>query len=141
MKRNDGGSGLVMIGEAASRTGVPPKTIRFYEDIGLIAPTGRLENRYRAYAEKDIQTLRFIHRARNLGFSLKEVGELLTLYRDRHRTSKDVKRLALVHVAELDRKIAELTSIRDSIAELARRCRGDQRPECPILDELEAPAQ
>ena len=121
MKRTDGSSALVMIGEAASRTGVPPRTIRFYEDIGLIEPTGRLDNRYRAYADKDIQTLRFIHRARSLGFSLKEVGELLTLYRDRRRTSKDVKRLALAHVADLERKIAELTSIRDSIAALPRR--------------------
>jgi MerR family copper efflux transcriptional regulator len=128
------------IGEAASRSGVPPKTIRFYEEIGLIAPAERLENRYRAYEQNDLQTLRFIHRARSLGFSLKQVGELLSLYRDRRRASEDVKRLALARVAELDRKIAELTTIRNTIADLARRCRGDQRPECPILDELEATA-
>ena len=141
MTRTDATNGPVTIGEAASRTGVPPKTIRFYEDIGLIAPAGRLENRYRAYAENDIQTLRFIHRARNLGFSLKEVAELLTLYRDRRRASKDVKRLALSHVAELDRKIAGLTTIRNTIADLARQCHGDQRPECPILEEFEAAEQ
>lgn len=140
MKTPDGDTGWVRIGEAASRTGVPAKTIRFYEEIRLISPARRLDNRYRAYSEQDVQTLRFIQRARSLGFSLKNVGELLTLYRDRRRSSQSVKRLALAHVADLDRKIAELTSIRDSIAELARRCHGDQRPECPILDELEAPA-
>lgn len=132
-------NGAMRIGEAASRSGVPPKTIRFYEDIGIIAPATRLDNRYRAYDENDIQTLRFVHRARALGFSLKEVGELLALYRDRRRASRDVKHLALAHVAELDRKIAELTAIRDTIADLAERCHGDHRPECPILDELEAP--
>ena len=132
-------NGAMRIGEAASRSGVPPKTIRFYEEIGLIAPAERLDNRYRAYDENDVQTLRFVHRARSLGFSLKEVGGLLALYRDRRRASRDVKRLALAHVAELDRKIAELTQIRDTIADLAERCHGDQRPQCPILDELEAP--
>lgn len=132
-------NGAMRIGEAASRSGVPPKTIRFYEEIGLIAPAARLDNRYRAYDENDVQTLRFVHRARSLGFSLKEVGGLLALYRDRRRASRDVKRLALAHVAELDRKIAELTAIRDTIADLAERCHGDQRPQCPILDALEAP--
>jgi MerR family copper efflux transcriptional regulator len=131
--------GALTIGEAASRTGVPAKTIRFYEEIGLIAPAERRENRYRAYGEPDLQRLRFIQRARSLGFSLKEVGDLLALYRDRHRASHDVKALALQHVADLDRKIAELTAIRNTIAELARRCHGDDRPDCPILDELEAP--
>jgi Cu(I)-responsive transcriptional regulator len=131
---------LVTISEAAARSGVPPKTIRYYEEIGLVAPAERLDNRYRAYNDNDIRTLRFINRARSLGFSLKEVGELLALYRDRGRASKDVKRLAIAHIAELDRKIAELTAIRGVIAELAERCQGDDRPECPILDELDAPA-
>lgn len=131
-------NGVMSIGDAASRSGVPPKTIRYYEEIGLITPAERLENRYRAYSETDVQTLRFIQRARSLGFSLKEVGELLALYRDRRRQAKDVKRLALTHVAELDRKIAELTAIRNTIADLAGRCHGGQRPECPILEELEA---
>jgi Cu(I)-responsive transcriptional regulator len=130
---------LMTIGEAAARSGVPPKTIRFYEEIGLIEPAERLANRYRAYNENAVRTLRFISRARGLGFSLKEVGELLALYRDHSRASKDVKGLALAHVAELDRKIAELTAIRNLIAELAERCQGDDRPECPILDELDAP--
>jgi MerR family copper efflux transcriptional regulator len=126
------------IGQAASRSGMPPKTIRFYEEIGLIGPADRLGNRYRAYGEKDVHTMRFIHRARSLGFALKEIRELLSLYRDRRRTSRDVKRLALRHVVEVDRKIAELTAIRNAIADLAERCHGDDRPECPILDGLEA---
>ena len=126
------------IGEAAARSGVPPKTIRYYEEIRLITPADRRENRYRSYDETDVQTLRFIQRARSLGFSLKQVGELLALYRDRRRASKDVKRMALAHVAELDRKIAELTAVRNTIAELARRCHGDQRPDCPILEELDS---
>ena len=134
-------NGTMTIGEAASRSGMPPKTIRFYEEIGLIAPAARLENRYRAYDENDVHTLRFINRARSLGFSLKEVSELLSLYRDRRRASKDVKRLALAHIAAVDRKIGELTTIRTVIAELAKRCQGNQRPECPILDELGATAQ
>ena len=132
-------NGALSIGEAASRSGLPPKTIRYYEEIGLIAPAERTENRYRAYSETDVQTLRFIQRSRSLGFPLKEVGELLALYRDRHRHAKDVKRLALAHVAELDRKIAELTTIRNTLADLAQRCHGGQRPECPILEELETP--
>lgn len=134
------GNSVLSIGEAASQSGVPPKTIRYYEEIGLIAPAERLENHYRAYDDNDVQTLRFIQRARSLGFSLKEVASLLSLYRDRRRASRDVKRLALTHVAELDRKIAEMKAIRDTIADLAERCHGDQRPECPILEELETPS-
>ena len=130
----------ITIGEAASLSGVPPKTIRYYEEIGLIAAPERLENRYRAYDEGDIRTLRFIHRARSLGFTLKEVGELLALYRDRSRSSREVKQLALARVADLDRKITELTTIRNAIVDLAGHCHGDNRPECPILDELDAPA-
>ena len=128
---------VMTIGQASANSGVPPKTIRFYEELGLLKPAERLANRYRAYDEGNIQTLRFIRHARDLGFSLSEIDKLLGLYRNRRRASEDVKRLALAHVAELDRKIAELTQIRDTLAELARRCRGDQRPECPILEELE----
>jgi MerR family copper efflux transcriptional regulator len=132
--------GMMTIGEVASRSGVPPKTIRFYEDIGLMAAAGRADNGYRTYDESHVRTLSFIHRARSLGFSLKAAGELLSLYRDHHRASEDVKRLALQHVANLDRKIAELTAMRDTIADLAERCHGDSNPECPILDELDSPA-
>lgn len=128
---------LITIGEAASRSGMPPKTIRFYEERGLIKPAERLANGYRAYDERGVQTLCFIRRARDLGFSLQEIDKLLALYRNRRRASEEVKRLALAHVAELDQKVAELSRIRDTVAELARRCRGDQRPECPILEDLE----
>lgn len=131
-------NGFMTIGEAASRSGMPPKTIRFYEEIGLIRPAERFENQYRAYSERDVHTLRFIHRARSLGFALKDIRALLALYRDRRRASREVKRLALQQVAEVDHKIAELTAIRNAIADLAKRCHGDDRPECPILDELEA---
>jgi Cu(I)-responsive transcriptional regulator len=133
-------NGTMTIGQAAAQSGVRPKTIRFYEGKGLITPAERLDNRYRSYEENDVRTLRFIHRARSLGFSLKDLGELLSLFRDRQRASKDVKRVALSHVATLDRKIAELTAIRDTIADLARRCHGDHRPECPIIEELDTPA-
>ena len=124
------------IGEAASRSGLPPKTIRYYEQIGLIAPAARGENRYRAYDEKDISFLNFVGRARKLGFSLEDVAALLALYRDRNRSSEQVKRLALQHVAKLDRKIAELTKMRSTIMELAQRCKGGDRPDCPIVEEL-----
>ena len=127
------------IGQAAASSGVPPKTIRFYEEVGLVKPAERLANRYRAYDESNVQTLRFIRRARDLGFSLQEIDKLLALYRNRRRASEDVKRLALAHVAQLDHKITELTRIRDTRAELAHRCHGDQRPDCPILEDLERP--
>ncbi len=127
---------MMTIGEAAARSGVPAKTIRFYEEAGVIAPAARGANRYRAYSEPDIHTLRFSHRARSLGFSLRDVAALLALYRQKGRSSRDVKKLAVRHVADLDRKIAELTAIRNTIAALAAQCRGDHRPECPILDDL-----
>jgi Cu(I)-responsive transcriptional regulator len=126
------------IGEAARRSGVPAKTIRFYESIGLIAPAERLDNRYRLYDESDLRVLRFIGRARALGFPLKEVAQLLALYRDRRRASHEVKRLALGHIADLERKIAELTKLREALGELAARCHGDDRPDCPILEALDS---
>jgi MerR family copper efflux transcriptional regulator len=128
---------VVTIGRASASSGVPPKTIRFYEELGLLKPAERLANGYRAYDDSNVQTLRFIRRARDLGFSLPEIDKLLALYRNRRRASEDVKRLALAHVADLDQKIAELTRIRDTLTELARHCHGDQRPECPILEDLE----
>jgi len=130
-------SSVMTIGQASANSGVAPKTIRFYEELGLLKPAERLANRYRAYDESNIQTLRFIRRARDLGFSLQEIDKLLALYRNRRRASEDVKRLALAHVAELDHKIAELKRVRDTLADLARHCHGDQRPECPILEDLE----
>lgn len=124
------------IGQAAERSGVPPKTIRYYESVGLIGPAARGENNYRGYGDKEVEVLRFINRARGLGFSLKEVERLLALYRDRRRPSREVKRLALQHIDYLDRKIAELKSIKKAILYLADKCRGDDRPHCPILDDL-----
>jgi Cu(I)-responsive transcriptional regulator len=124
------------IGQAAERSGVPPKTNRYYESVGLVSPAARGENNYRGYGDKEADTLRFINRARRLGFSLKEVEGLLALYRDRSRPSREVKRLALRHVDDLDRKIAELKTIKKAILYLAKKCRGDDRPDCPILDDL-----
>jgi MerR family copper efflux transcriptional regulator len=129
---------MITIGQAAQRSGVPAKTIRYYESIGLVRPAARGENKYRGYGDKEVETLRFINRARALGFSLKEVDELLALYRDRRRSSRDVKRLALRHVRDLERKVEELSAIRNTLLELAKHCRGDERPECPILDDLAA---
>ena len=124
------------IGQAAQRSGVPPKTIRYYESVGLVSPAARGQNNYRGYGEREVDTLRFINRARGLGFSLKEIEALLALYRDRRRPSREVKRLALRHIDNLDRKIAELQTIKKALLQLAAKCRGDDRPDCPILDDL-----
>lgn len=126
----------ITIGQAAQRSGVPPKTIRYYESVGLVGPAARGENKYRSYSDKEIEVLRFINRARGLGFSLKEVEQLLALYRDRKRPSREVKRLALRHIDDLDRKIVELKTIKKALLHLAEKCRGDDRPHCPILDDL-----
>lgn len=124
------------IGTVAERSGVPPKSIRYYESIGLIQPAERRANGYRSYSPHDMQTLAFIKRARGLGFSVEEVRELLDLWRDRSRKSAAVKSMAAHHVDALDRKIEELQSMRKALAELVRRCQGDSRPDCPILDDL-----
>jgi MerR family copper efflux transcriptional regulator len=124
------------IGQAAHLSGVSAKTIRYYESIGLIPEASRTESGYRTYSDKDVETLRFIHHSRNLGFSVKDVSMLLDLWRDRNRASANVKALALAHVAEVDRKIEELRSIRDTLLHLTQRCHGDDRPDCPILEEL-----
>ncbi len=127
------------IGEAARQSGLPPKTIRYYEDIGLTEPPTRTDGGYRTYSANDVHSLRFVQRARSLGFSVAECRELMALYRDSHRASSDVKKLALRRVAEIDRKIAELQSLRDALAHLAEACAGDDRPDCPILEDLAAP--
>ncbi len=124
------------IGSVAKKTGVSAKTIRYYEEIGLIPPALRAENGYRHYASNDVDTLRFIQRARRLGFSVKDVGNLLALWRDKERASADVKAFALNHIQEVERRIAELQSIRASLIHLTDRCHGDDRPDCPILDDL-----
>jgi MerR family copper efflux transcriptional regulator len=124
------------IGTVAEKSGVPPKTIRYYETIGLIEPAERRPNGYRAYSAHDMQTLHFIKRARSLGFSVEEVRDLLDLWRDKTRSNAAVKALATRHVRELDRKIEELRAMRFTLTDLISRCRGDARPDCPILDEL-----
>ncbi len=124
------------IGEAAARSGVPAKTIRYYESIGLIGPATRSQAGYRVYGAKDVQTLQFIQRARGLGFSVKQVSGLLALWRDRGRSSADVKALARDHLADIDQRMAELQSMRDTLTHLMARCHGDDRPDCPILADL-----
>ncbi|HVL74447.1 MAG TPA: Cu(I)-responsive transcriptional regulator [Noviherbaspirillum sp.] len=124
------------IGQAARESGVSAKMIRYYESIDLIAPGRRTEAGYRVYGENDVHTLRFIKRARTLGFSLDQIRQLLSLWRDPHRASGDVKRIAEVHVEELDQRIREMTEMRDTLARLATACCGDSRPECPILESL-----
>lgn len=124
------------IGMVAERSGVPVKTIRYYESVGLIPSATRQANGYRCYTDTDVHTLLFIKRARNLGFSVEEVRDLLDLWRRRERTSAAVKALVDRHLDALDRKITELDSMRRTLADLARRCRGDQRPDCPILDDI-----
>jgi MerR family copper efflux transcriptional regulator len=124
------------IGTAAARAGVPAKTIRYYESIGLIPRATRTNGNYRDYDDNDLQTLRFIQRARRLGFSVKDVSSLLTLWRDRRRASADVKRLAEGHIVEIDRRMEELRTMRNTLVHLVERCHGDARPDCPILEEL-----
>lgn len=123
------------IGTAAEHTRLPPKTIRYYEDIALIRPS-RAENGYRDYSERDVHRLRFLQRARSLGFTIEECRTLLSLYDDQHRSSADVKALALAKVDEIERKIAELKSLKSTLAKLARSCHGDDRPDCPIIEDL-----
>jgi MerR family copper efflux transcriptional regulator len=125
------------IGTVAERSGVPPKSIRYYESIGLIQPAERRANGYRSYSPHDMRTLAFIKRARSLGFSVEKVRDLLDLWRDRSRKSSAVKAMAARHIEALERKIEELQSMRKALAKLVRRCRGDSRPDCPILDDLE----
>ncbi len=124
------------IGQASARSGVPAKTIRYYEDIGLLAPAARTGNGYRAYGETDLHVLRFIQRARSLGFSVRECRQLIGLYRNPDRASAEVKALAEQRIEAIDRKLAELAAMRATLARLAESCHGDLRPECPILDDL-----
>ena len=127
------------IGQASKAAGVSAKMIRYYESVGLIRPAGRSEANYREFGERDVNELRFLRRARLLGFSVAEIAQLLELWRDRSRSSREVKAIALRHVADLDARAAELHSMADSLRHLAHACAGDDRPECPILSDLEAP--
>ncbi|WP_299617114.1 Cu(I)-responsive transcriptional regulator [Pelagibius sp.] len=129
------------IGAAARQSGVSAKTIRYYESVGLIAPADRSAGGYRVYDRRDVETLRFVQRARSLGFSVEEVGSLLALWQDRQRSSAEVKALARRRVEEIDRKIAELTEMRATLTHLMERCHGDERPDCPILTGLAGSAK
>lgn len=128
------------IGEAARATGISAKMIRYYESIGLIDSATRTEAGYRVYGDKELHTLRFVRRARDLGFSVEKMHELLALWRDRDRASADVKRIALSHVEGLERKAAELQQMADTLRHLAQHCKGNNRPDCPIIQELEGEA-
>jgi MerR family copper efflux transcriptional regulator len=127
------------IGQAAEASGVSAKSIRYYESIGLVARAGRTEAGYRQYSQNEVRTLRFIKRSRELGFSIDRIKTLLGLWEQKDRKSADVKKLARQYVAELDQDIEKLQSIRDQLLHLSECCRGNSRPECPILDELAAP--
>lgn len=124
------------IGEAAKASGVSAKMLRYYETIGLIPPAGRSASGYRTYGDREVETLRFIRRARDFGIPTDRVKLLVSLWQDATRPSREVKRIALQQVAELEAKISELTAMKDALAGLAQACRGDSMPECPILRDL-----
>ena len=124
------------IGDVAVATGLPAKTIRYYESEGLIDRPRRSAGNYRLYDERHVATLRFIQQARQLGFSVREVASLVALWRNKRRASADVRRLATAHLGDIDARIAELKRIRQTLEGLIARCQGDHRPDCPILDEL-----
>jgi MerR family copper efflux transcriptional regulator len=126
----------MQIGEAAAQSGVSAKMIRYYEEIGLVPRSARRPQGYRDYGSQDVHRLQFVARARDLGFTIKEIAELLRLYSDRRRSSADVKRIALGHVAELEAKIRAMHQLKRTLQQLAERCHGDHRPECPILEDL-----
>ncbi|MNL45174.1 HTH-type transcriptional regulator HmrR [compost metagenome] len=125
------------IGEIAKASGVNAKMIRHYESIGLIPKAKRTDSGYRSYSENDIHILRFVKRGRSLGFAMKEIKTLIGLWRNKTRASKEVKTLALAHLKELDSKIAEMQEMANTLRNLASHCHGDNRPDCPILEDLE----
>ena len=124
------------IGEASKRSGVSQRMIRHYEGLQLIPKAARRDSGYRDYDDKDVHTLRFIRRARDLGFPIEEIGQLLALWQDRGRASADVKALASARAEELSRKEKEIQAMRRSLEQLAQTCHGDDRPDCPILEDL-----
>jgi Cu(I)-responsive transcriptional regulator len=124
------------IGAAAAASGVNAKMIRHYETIGLLRPAERRDNAYREYGERDIHELRFVRRARRLGFSIAEIGALLALWRDRARPSREVRRIAAAHIGDLKARVAEIQVMAKTLGELVAACHGDDRPDCPILDDL-----
>ena len=136
MSADPGRDCAVNIGEAAAATGVSTKMIRYYEEIGLIRPPTRTTSGYRVYSEADIHDLRFVRRARDLGFTVEQMTELMALWHDRSRASADVKRIALEHVKLLEQKVQELQEMSQALTHLAENCHGDHRPDCPIIADL-----
>lgn len=124
------------IGQASKATGVSTKMIRYYESVSLIRPADRTDSNYRDFGDRDVRELQFIRRARDLGFSVGEIGHLLSLWRDRDRPSREVKAIAQKHVADLDARISEMQAMADALRNLANCCAGDDRPDCPILVDL-----
>jgi MerR family transcriptional regulator, copper efflux regulator len=129
-------AGFYNIGEAARHSGVSAKMIRYYESLGLLKEARRTAAGYRIYDDRDIHTLKFVRRARDLGFSIEEIERLLGLWQNRRRSSGDVRRVAQTHIADLNRKIEELQAMRRTLERLVAHCHGDHRPDCPILDDL-----
>jgi len=127
------------IGEASERSGVSAKMIRYYEGVGLLPSAARRTNGYRDYGDPEVALLQFVRRTRDLGFSLEEVSTLLALWSDKKRPSREVKRLAEAHIADLERRIREMRAVMKTLRGLAQHCHGDERSDCPILDDLAAP--
>jgi len=126
----------VNIGTAAELSGISAKMVRHYESLGLLAHVARTDSGYRQYSEADVHTLRFIKRSRDLGFSMAEIAELVALWQNRRRTSANVKRIAQKHVAELAARIEAMQAMQRTLRQLLHHCHGDERPDCPILDDL-----
>ncbi|MDG3441499.1 Cu(I)-responsive transcriptional regulator [Nitrospirillum amazonense] len=124
------------IGQASKASGVSVKMIRYYDEVGLVRPSSRSEGNYREYDAREINELRFIKRARSLGFDMAEIAQLLSLWRDRERSSREVKAIAQRHLADLDTRIREMQAMADTLRHLAHCCAGDDRPDCPILEDL-----
>jgi len=131
----------VNISLAAERSGVSTKMIRYYESIGLVAAADRRANNYRDYGDQEVAMLIFVRRTRDLGFSLEEVRALLALWRDRRRSSREVRKLAEAHLANLDARMAEMRAVTRALKKLVHACHGDDRPDCPIIDDLSMPAK
>ena len=129
---------MLNIGQAATASGVSAKMIRHYEAVGLLPAAARTQSGYRQYAEADVRTLRFIRHSRDLGFSIQEIGRLLGLWQDRARPSREVKALARQHIRDLDAKAQELLAMKSALEHLVHGCRGDDRPDCPIIESLAA---
>ncbi len=126
------------VGQAATKSGLPVKTVRYYADIGLVEPLGRSNAGYRIYGDAEISKLTFIRRARAFDFSIEDCRELLGLYQDKSRSSRDVKAMALKRLEQIDDKLQELNKLRDELTRVAKECRGDNRPDCPILNSFSA---